>query len=130
MREKYLCDRNLFNLSPQNIYCGVFVPTSVMRKVMKVESKAVNEIKKILHDHEEELFPAEWTLANEENEIGKILKQVIVHYTTNDRNSVSRRISLFKPRQPKKSDVYIVPNRDVAEEIAEEILQEQLEEGD
>ena len=128
MREKYLCDKNLFKLTAQGIYCGVLVPTSVMRKVMKVENQAMNEIRKILHDSLEELYPAEWTLANNKNTSGEILKQITIDYTTNNRDEVNRRVSLFKPRQPERCDVYIVPNREIAEKIAKEILQEHLRE--
>ena len=127
MRDKYLCDKNMFNVPAQGIYCGLLMPTKVMRKVMKVQSEATRAIRKILYDYIDEIYPTDWTLANNVDEDGKILKQVTIYYTTDDTDAVERRIGLFKPRQPQKVDVYIVPTREVAELIAEEVLKEEME---
>ena len=127
MREQYLCDKNMFNVSAQGVFCGVFMPENVMKKIIKVEHQAMHEIRKILNDRCDELMPAEWTLANQKDDVGKILKQITIHYTTNNRGDVGQRIKLFKPRQPTIEDVYIVPDRKTAELIAEEILEEEME---
>ena len=126
MREKYLYDRQMFKMSAQGIFCGVFMPTRVMEKILKIETMAMAEIRKIMYEYEDELLPQSWTLANEKDGNGKILKQVTIDYTTNDRDDIKRRIALFEPSQPTPTSVYSVPCREIAEEIAGEILQEEL----
>lgn len=130
MREEYFYPHEMFEVNANGQYCGVFMPGHVMKKLMKISSKWSSEIQQLLNEHKTELFTADWTLANTEDENGKILKQEIVKYSDpNDLawNTVENRISLFKPAMPRHTDIYLC-DRETALKIAEEILKENMPE--
>lgn len=124
MREQYLYPKVMFEVDV-NGYCGVFMPTEVMKKIEKENMLFQKKVQSILTENKDNLLVLNWTLANTYNDDGSINKQQIVKYSdiNNKCDSIEKRINLFKPMQPKKVDVYIC-DRDIAVKIAEEILQE------
>jgi hypothetical protein len=132
MREQYLCDKNMYNYSAGG-YCGVFMPQHVMKKIAKLAAQYSVDVRKVLNEHKDELLAAEWTLANQRDDNGKIKKQVTIHYARENAgglygDNVENRISLFKPAQPEHlSELYIVDSYEQAQAIAAEILAEELE---
>lgn len=128
MKEQYLYDKEMFELSA-GCYCGLYLPTKVMKKVIKVLAEKDNQIKKILNEHKDELKVAHWTGCGIYDENGKLLEfpsiKYALEYDGDGWDGVDHRISLFKCQQPKRVDkLYIVPNNDKAEEIAKEIADE------
>lgn len=125
MKENYLYPHEMFAVNINGQYCGVFVPTKVMKKLMAISTKWSKEVQQCLNEYKDELLVQKWTLANTYNEDGTINKQQIVHYSDpNDQwDTVERRISMFISEQPKHTDVYLC-GRETAQEIAMEILQE------
>lgn len=128
MKENYLCDKHMYKLD-NGQYCGVAMPTHVMKKVMKLNAKYNSEIKKLLFDYKEELYSYSWTLANQMD--GENIKeQVTIHYalTNPDKyDSVDSRIETFSFTKPTYlKNFYIVDNREVANKIAQETLEEEL----
>lgn len=130
MRQQFLHDKEMFDFNAGG-YCGVYVPTHVMKKLGRLAAQYSNDVKKVLNDHSSELLASEWTLANQLDENGKILKQVTIKYAKkvpDTYDNVARRISLFQPPQPQHiKELYIVENGEQAKEIANEILLEELE---
>lgn len=130
MREQYLHDKEMFDFNA-GAYCGVYMPTHVMKKIARLAAQYSNDVKKVLNEHANELLVSDWTLANKLDDNGKILKQVTIRFARkNDEirfDNVAHRISLFKPPQPIRiKELYIVESREQAEEIANEILLEEL----
>jgi hypothetical protein len=129
MREEYIYPKNMYQINP-GIYCGVFVPEHVMKKILKLTYQHYNNIQKVLNEFKDELLPEHWTLANKE-ENGKIEKQITIRYALINDDSydnVENRIKLFKPEMPKHiKELYFVDSREQAKEIAEEILTEELQ---
>lgn len=124
MKEKYLYPKEMFDVSANGQYCGVLVPSHVMKKFMKLSNKWSIEIQQLLNEHKDELLVSDWTGVFPKDDEGKILGSQIVRYSNgNEYNTVEQRISLFKPMQPKHEDVYIC-TREVAETIAQEIYNE------
>ncbi len=109
---------------PAGGYCGVIMPESVMKKLAKLNCKYSEEVRKVLDDNKDDLYPSLWTLANRMDG-EKIAKQVTIKYVTTPRDveNIDRRISLFKAASPEYVEtVYIVESYDEAKEIAESIL--------
>lgn len=44
-------------------YCGVVMPEHVMKKLAKLYAKHNDEVKDLLTQHKDEIYPYEWTLA-------------------------------------------------------------------
>lgn len=123
MREKFLYPHVMFDVDAGG-YCGVFVPTDVMKKIEKATTLFQKQIQSILYENKEKLLVSNWTLANTYGDDGKIDHQQIVNYSDpSDFEAVEDRIRLFIPKQSRKVDVYIC-DRETAEDIAMEILQE------
>jgi hypothetical protein len=127
MREQYLYPHEMFDVSANGLYCGVFVPTDVMKKLMKINAKWVLEIQQLFNEHKNELLVSNWTGYFPKDESGKVTGSTCVQYSDpNDWTSVEERIALFKPRQPTHVDVYIC-DRGTGVLIAEEIHKEMQE---
>ena len=119
-----LIDKRLYDFSA-GIYCGVFIPEKVMKKIAKLNAKYVNEVRKVLDDNKNELYPQEWTLANRMDG-ADIKKQVIVRYTltSSTQKDVEKRIALFKAPLPHyEPEVFMVDSHKEAQEIAEKKLE-------
>ena len=118
-------ETRLYNYSAGG-YCGVLMPENVMKKLAKLNHEYSSEVKKVLHDHKQELHTAHWTCANHRVD-GEIKKQIIVHFTIANNDELDRRISLFKASQPEYiKTVYMVGKYEEAYEIAETVLAEEL----
>ena len=130
MRQQFLHDKEMFDFSAGG-YCGVYVPTHVMKKLGRLAAQYSNDVKKVLNEHAGELLASEWTLANRIDDNGKILKQVTIKYAKkvpSSWDSVAKRITLFQPPQPQHiKELFVVENDEQAKEIANEILLEELE---
>lgn len=130
MREQYLYPHTMFEMNAGG-YCGVFMPTDVMKKLVKIQGLYMKQLQTLLNDNKDKLLVASWTCYSETNEAGAITHQEVVKYSgpvTSYWDSVEKRIELFKPDQPKKVDVYLC-DKDTAVLIAKEILEERLEKG-
>lgn len=125
MKEEYLYPHEMFDISAQGAYCGVFMPTEVMKKLERINAKWAAEIKQLLNEHKNELLVSSWTGFAAKDADGKLLDFQTVHYSDPDCEweSVEQRIDLFKPSQPNHVDVYIC-DRETAESIAKEIYEE------
>ena len=131
MREEHLYPREMFDISANGIFCGVFVPTHVMKKFMKISAKWSAEIQQLLNEYEDELFVSNWAGYFPKDENGRITDSQIVKYTDTNECSTApfttfttaERIKLFKPAQPEHVDMYIC-DHDTAVEIAKEIYEE------
>ena len=44
-------------------YCGIVMPEHVMKKLAKLYAKHNDEVKDLLTQHKDEIYPYEWTLA-------------------------------------------------------------------
>ena len=44
-------------------YCGIVMPEHVMKKLAKLYTKHNDEVKDLLTQHKDEIYPYEWTLA-------------------------------------------------------------------
>lgn len=53
---------NWFNVD-NGAYCGVVMPENVMKKLAKLYTKHNDEVKDLLTQHKDEIYPYEWTLA-------------------------------------------------------------------
>ncbi|HGK4909785.1 TPA: hypothetical protein ACLMQK_004544 [Yersinia enterocolitica] len=59
--ERYkIIPESLFDLS--GVYCGVVMPERVMRKIVKLQAACIQEIKRTLTEHKDELYASNWTL--------------------------------------------------------------------
>lgn len=129
MKEKYLYDKIMFELNAGG-YCGLYMPNHVMKKIIKLQANYENKIKQILNEYKDELYPADWTMETEREKTGNLGKSVYLKYAIGKENktwdNVESCIKLFKPNQPEKIDLYIVPNRETATAIAKELLAEKL----
>ncbi|MEW6006136.1 MAG: hypothetical protein AB1695_12560 [Stygiobacter sp.] len=109
-----------------NGYCGVLLPEKVMKKIMKLFVKYTDEIKKVLYENKQDLYEYHWTLANKMNG-DKIEIQKVIIYTTKSKQDLDNRLSIFQAPKPKyEPEVFIVENRQEAEEIAKLLLEEEL----
>lgn len=119
----------MYDLSA-GIYSGLLMEEDVMKQIIKLQHKYINEIKKIFSSNKEKLRPSYWTLANKKDEEDCITKQVYIKFFIEDcaKEDVERRINLFKVEQPEYvREVYVVKNYEEARSIAEEVLEEQKE---
>lgn len=53
---------NWFNVN-NGAYCGIVMPEHVMKKLAKLYAKHNGEVKDLLTQHKDELYPYEWALA-------------------------------------------------------------------
>ena len=53
---------NWFNVN-NGAYCGIVMPEHVMKKLAKLYAKHNDEVKDLLTQHKDEIYPYEWTLA-------------------------------------------------------------------
>lgn len=53
---------NWFNVNNGG-YCGIVMPEHVMKKLVKLYAKHNDEVKDLLTQHKDEIYPYEWTLA-------------------------------------------------------------------
>ena len=124
MRHDYLFDHEMFDISANGQYCGVYVPTRVMKKFMKISANWSAEIRQLFNEHKDELLVSDWTGVFPKDENGKIIDPEIVAYSSPaDIDQLAHRISLFVPKQPEHKDVYIC-DRQTAVTIAQEIWDE------
>lgn len=120
--------KNLFNLS--SMYCGVFMEEDVMKKIVKLQAKYNQELREILNNNKDKLYPYSWTLS--ESVKGKTISFI----DSDDMLDIDRRIKNASfCRQPEKVKyVYIVSghkdykerdealkNMDISDEVEDEI---------
>ena len=128
MRYEYLYDHEMFDISANGQYCGVLVPTHVMKKFMKISAKWSAEIRQLFNEHKDELLVSDWTGVFPADENGKIVGSETVTYSCpEDFNELQGRIALFVPKPPEHKDVYIC-KRETAKQIAQEIWDEKQQE--
>lgn len=53
---------NWFNIN-NGEYCGIVMPEHVMKKLVKLYAKHNDEVKDLLTQHKDEIYPYDWTLA-------------------------------------------------------------------
>ena len=90
----------------------------------------MDEIKKILTENKESLYPSHWTCSNHIVD-GVIKKQLILKYSISEsaEKDLDDRINLFRLKQPEYiKDFYLVKNYKEAQEISDKILQEAIQE--
>lgn len=70
------------------VYCGVLMPEHVMRKLAKIQAAYLQDVKRLLTDNKNELYPSSWTLHYPEG------KQTPVRFTTQEteHDSIESRI--------------------------------------
>lgn len=112
------------------IYSGVFVPEKVMKKLVKLNTKYKEELRKLLKANEDIIYPSHWTMAHTEDDNGEITHSKTIEYVEEDYSpeEIIDRITLFRADKPKYiKDVYLVKDRDEAKKIAEYLLKEEME---
>lgn len=113
--EKYkIITESLFDLS--GIYCGVLMPEKVMRKIVKLQTACIQEIKRTLTEHKDELYASNWTLHYPNGE------QKEVRYTDpiDSLNIESRIKHAAFTNQPRHLPlVFIANSQDEAKEMAD-----------
>lgn len=108
---------------PAGSFCGVLMPEKVMKKISKLYTKYNNEIKRVLIDNKDCLYPQHWTMATDENKKQDAVYIKFVLDQEDSFNSVDHRIGLFVPlRCEYIKDVYLVQNYDQAQEIANQLM--------
>lgn len=78
---------NWFNVN-NGAYCGIVMPEHVMKKLAKLYVKHNYEVKDLLTQHKDEIYPYEWTLAYPNGE------QKIVAFNSAN-SSVEERIEMY-----------------------------------
>lgn len=121
----YLTGQPMYKFN-NGYWMGVLMTENVMRKIVKLNAKYMQDIRQVLINNKDELLVSDWTLANKYD--GEhIVKQVVINYTVEGgQEDLDRRISTFKSDVPKRANVYIVNSHDEAKEIAESVLVETL----
>ena len=112
------------------IYNGVLVPEKVMKKLVKLNTKYKEEIKKLLKANENIIYPSHWTMAYTEDDNGKITHSKKIKYVEEGYSpeEIVDRITLFRTDKPEYiKNVYLVKDRDEATAIAEYLLKEEVE---
>lgn len=100
--------KNLFKLDAAGA-CGVLMPTEVMKKVVKLQSKYIQELKAILYDHKEELISYSWTMGWDKAKGGdSVYAYYIDKYVT-----VEERIKLFQVSKPIKVECFDTTDYDL-----------------
>jgi hypothetical protein len=113
----------LFQLGAQ-MYCGFFVPTHVMKKLMRIDAEHAAKVRDVLTEHINDIHLENWTGHFPADANGVCTGSEIVHFVDSDAYSDKEfRISLFKPKQPMPVDVYRC-TREEAQQIAEGIWNE------
>jgi len=71
------------------VYCGVLMPEHVMKKLAKLQAAYLQDVKRLLTDHKDELYPSSWTLHYPEG------KQTQVKFTSTETecDSIESRIN-------------------------------------
>jgi hypothetical protein len=117
-------DERLYNYSAGG-FCGVLMPEKVMKKIAKINAEYSREVRRILNDNKEFLYASDWTMAYEEG------KPAAYVYYTKEGEDVQHRIDLFKAAKPEyRGEVYLVKDREQAEQIADAMIERSFHEGD
>ena len=84
-----LSDTRLFDFTNSQ-YCGVLVTEQVMKKLVKLESKYLHEVKLLLNEelNNGSVFPSDWGLTYPEG------IQTTYRYTSKNKDDAKRRIEL------------------------------------
>lgn len=98
------------------VYCGVLVPEHVMKKLAKLQAKHLEEVKKVLTEYKEELYPSMWTLYHPNGE------QTVVRYVVKEPFNIEENIrNAVVGRHPTYiKTVYSATSRKDAKRQAEE----------
>ena len=115
MSEHKTLEQTMWKLCPGG-YCGVYMPTHVMKKVVKEHSRMTQRIRDILTEHKAELHAHHWTMS-------ELTNPVYIDYTV-EGEGVEDRINLFKPTPPERVEtVYVLPpnSHEKARDIAREL---------
>ena len=78
---------NWFNVN-NGAYCGIVMPEHVMKKLAKLYTKHNDEVKDLLTQHKDEIYPYEWSLAYPNGE-----QKTVVYNSAY--SSVEERIELY-----------------------------------
>ena len=84
-----LSDIRLFDFTNSQ-YCGVLVTEQVMKRLVKLESKYLHEVRLVLNEELDNgaVFPSNWGLTYPEG------VQTTYHYTSKNKDDAKRRIEL------------------------------------
>lgn len=100
-------------------YCGVLVEEAVMKKLAKAQAKHLEEVKRILYDNIEQVYPSMWTLHYPEG------KQTNVDFIDTSAD-VKERIKMATTSNPPrhKPVVFVAESMKEAERMADERFEE------
>lgn len=107
------------------VFCGVLITERVMKKLARLQSEHVLQVKRLLHDEYDRgnVFPADWTLHYPEG------KQTIVKYIDESKGRGATRDTIRRAvhsHQPKHMPlVFIANGRDEAIRMADEHFAQQ-----
>ena len=87
---------NWFNVN-NGVYSGVVIPEHVMKKLVKLYAKHNDEVKDLLTQHKDEIYPYEWSLAYPNGE-----QKTVVYNSAY--SSVEERIEFLKNCPPIEVD--------------------------
>lgn len=95
-------------------YCGVLIEEHVMKKIAKLQNKYMEDVKRVLHDNIESVYPSMWTLYYPDG------KQTNVTFIDKSSNVEDRIHYATVPNKPAhKPVVYVANNMQEAKEMAE-----------
>jgi hypothetical protein len=107
-------------------YCGLFLPETVMKKIVKIICKAQDDIKRVLYQDKDILKTYNWTMATKEDEKGQITKVRQVDYilSKDTKKEIEDRINYIGYIKPEfRKEVFIVSSHEEAKEIAKMLLE-------
>lgn len=114
---------NWFNVN-NGAYCGIVMPEHVMKKLAKLYAKHNDEVKDLLTQHKDEIYPYEWTLAYPNGE------QKVVAFNS-AYESVEERIEMYDENMKiKRLEDFYVSDASTFSKSKDEVIQLYMEKYD
>lgn len=114
---------NWFNVN-NGAYCGIVMPEHVMKKLAKLYVKHNDEVKDLLIQHKDEIYPYEWTLAYPNGE------QKVVAFNS-AYESVEERIEMYDENMKiKRLEDFYVSDASTFSKSKDEVIQLYMEKYD
>lgn len=97
------------------LYCGVLMKESVMKKLAKLQQKHMEDVKRLLADNKDDLFPYSWTLYYPNGE-----QTTVTHFDNRDVEEAIKSALMGSEKPEPKYPVYNTTSMEEAKRMAEE----------
>lgn len=98
-------------------YCGVLVTERVMRKLAASQARHTEEVKRILSDNKDDVFPSSWTLHYPDGVQTAVYFIDTGKYARSVESSIEAALRCDQPRA--RFPVFYAPSMDAAKELAD-----------